>query len=146
MTDAASTAPTAQPTPTADPLVAGSLDVAALLATAAAGPLTMIDQDLAQRIEATAQRLAKEQPEIAIARALVLLCGETRRWYDAYTAEASAHSTEIQAFLKALDKAGVVWPSEAQPVVSALVAGVEQLAARLPPPPAPTDCRSIQLS
>lgn len=103
MTDAPEAAPSTLPTDAGQALAAGSIDVMALLATATAGPLTMLDADLAAKTEEKAQALSKDRPEIAIARTLVLLTSECARWYQAFTEETSKRSTYVGEIADVLD-------------------------------------------
>lgn len=99
----APTNPAVLPVDPGQALAAGSLDVNALLDVAAAGPLAMIDGDLAATTEAQAQALAKSRPEIATARALVLLTQECARWHKAYTDETKRCSDFVGEIAHVLD-------------------------------------------
>lgn len=140
MTDAATPQPAALPADPGQALAAGSLDVNALLDVAAAGPLVMIDADLAAATEAQAQALVKARPEIATARALVLLTQECARWYKAYTDEtkrSSDYAIEIAHVLDPVVPAQLEAKNRLAAAAAVLVQRVEELEAQRCQIPAP---------
>jgi hypothetical protein len=73
---------------------AGPIDLLALL-TSARNPLSMLNKGLTERLEEQAQALAKDHPEIALARALLLVALETTRGWNNYTAATNEMSTAM---------------------------------------------------